>query len=87
MRDLASTFDHLYGKARQGADVDFIEYHFWTPQPITADIYILPWILHDYPDHKARAILKNQIPAMKVGSKLVIMERVLDDGKYHTNFT
>lgn len=46
---------------------------FLTPQPIKgADIYLLRWILHDWSDLYCIKILRNLIPALKNGAKVVI---------------
>ncbi|GAD92073.1 hypothetical protein AN5415.2 [Paecilomyces variotii No. 5] len=55
----------------------FQGHDFFTPQPITADIYLLRFILHDHPDAISRQIVKNLVPAMKKGSRLIINDGVL----------
>ncbi|KAI0167593.1 S-adenosyl-L-methionine-dependent methyltransferase [Pestalotiopsis sp. NC0098] len=46
---------------------------FLTPQPVKgADVYLLRWILHDWSDKYSVIILRNLIPALKRGAKVVI---------------
>jgi hypothetical protein len=46
------------------------------PQPVTADIYMLKWILHDWPDVESLAILRALIPALKPGARVVFIDYV-----------
>lgn len=53
--------------------VEGMEYDFLTPQPVKgADIYVLRWILHDWSDKYAVKILKNLVPGLKNGAKVVV---------------
>lgn len=79
VQDLPSALGSPEEKERESNQIMFMEYDFWTPQPAPASEYLLRWILHDYPDGEACKILRNQTVAMKPGSKLVIMERVISD--------
>ncbi|KAI1275183.1 O-methyltransferase-domain-containing protein [Xylaria sp. FL0933] len=61
--------------------VEFVEHDFFTPQttePPTA--FILRFILHNWADKYATRILRNLVPAMRKGTKLLINEYVLEDG-------
>jgi len=49
---------------------------FFTPQPITADVYFLRKIAHDWNDEYALKIFKAIVPAMKPGSRILIVEAV-----------
>ncbi|KFY51953.1 hypothetical protein V497_08736 [Pseudogymnoascus sp. VKM F-4516 (FW-969)] len=57
--------------------VSFQPHDFFTPQPVKADVYFLRFILHDYSDPYAIKILRNLIPALEKGSRLVICDIVL----------
>ena len=58
--------------------VTFMEHDFFNTQPIkSADVYILRWILHDWPDPYAVKILRALIPALTKTSRLCICEYVL----------
>ncbi|KAH7032987.1 O-methyltransferase-domain-containing protein [Microdochium trichocladiopsis] len=57
--------------------VSFSKHDMFQPQPVHgADIYMLKLIMHDYPDSEAIKIIRSQIPAMKRGSKLLIIEYI-----------
>lgn len=57
------------------ARLEFQEYNFFTEQSSKgADVYFLRLVLHDWPDDEAIAILKNQVPAMKPQSKIILNE-------------
>ena len=60
--------------------VTFMEHDFFLEQPVkSADIYLLRWILHDWPDTYAVKILKALVPALKPGARLCIFEHVLPE--------
>ena len=60
--------------------LSFKEYDFFTEQSVIgADLYLFRSILHDWPDEQAIQILKNQVPAMKPGSRLILNEICLPD--------
>lgn len=52
---------------------------FFKEIPAGADLYILKWIIHDWGCEEAVNILKVCYNAMKVGSKLLIMDVVIPD--------
>jgi hypothetical protein len=49
----------------------------WVPEG--GDVYILSWILHDWPDDDALRILQGCRKAMKRGARLILIERLLRD--------
>lgn len=52
-----------------------MEYDFFTEQPVKdADVYFMRQILHDWSDSKCVEILKNQIPALKPGARIILNE-------------
>ncbi|KAM5343387.1 hypothetical protein ACJ41O_011924 [Fusarium nematophilum] len=58
--------------------IKFQPHNFFEPQPITgADVYLLRMILHDWPFEDSVQILKNLVPALKGGSRILIMDTVL----------
>ena len=58
--------------------VAFMEHDFFMEQPVkSADVYLLRWILHDWPDAYAVKILRALVPALKPSTKLCICEQVL----------
>lgn len=59
--------------------ITFEEHDFFAPQPLSADIYLLRFILHDHPDSVAVNIVKSLVPAMRNGSRLLINDGVLPE--------
>lgn len=60
--------------------VAFMEHDFFLEQPVkSADLYLLRWILHDWPDTYAVRILRALVPALKPGARLCIFEQVLPE--------
>lgn len=60
--------------------IKFMAHDFFTPQPVkSADAYLMRWILHNWTDEKAIEILKNLIPALKKGSRVVINDGCLPE--------
>ncbi|KAI0012378.1 putative O-methyltransferase [Xylariaceae sp. FL0662B] len=57
--------------------ISFMEYDFFTPQPVSADIYIYRHILHDWNDADAAKILSSLLPALKPGAKILISEAIV----------
>jgi hypothetical protein len=47
--------------------------------PRAADAYVLKWILHDWDDDRAGAILRNVAAAMRPGGHVLVVERDLAD--------
>ncbi|KAI5479075.1 S-adenosyl-L-methionine-dependent methyltransferase [Pseudohyphozyma bogoriensis] len=59
--------------------VKLVEHDFFTAQPITgADVYFLRWIIHDWPDEEASAILSHLAAAASPSTKLVLIEQIID---------
>lgn len=55
--------------------VTFMEHDFFTEQPVKdADVYYLRWILHNWSDKYCIDILRNLIPALKKGARIVVSE-------------
>lgn len=51
---------------------------FFRSVPTGGTTYLLCWILHDWPDEAAAAILRSVRAAMPAGARLVIVDRLLD---------
>ncbi len=59
-------------------NVSFMAHDFFVVQPVKgAEVYLLRWILQDWSDKYAIRILQALIPALKVGSKIVVHEHIL----------
>lgn len=68
------------GAKKSAPRVKFMEHNFFSEQPVKrADVYLLRWILHDWSDKKAVAILTNLIPALKRGANIVLQEFVVPE--------
>ena len=52
---------------------------FFAEIPVSADAYLLRWIIHDWADDKAIAILANVRKAAKPGARLLLVESVIPD--------
>lgn len=60
--------------------IEFASHDFFTEQTIRgADIYFFRWIFHNLSDQYCVGILKNMVPAMEKGTKLLIYEMVLPE--------
>ncbi|KAL9576162.1 MAG: hypothetical protein Q9212_007331, partial [Teloschistes hypoglaucus] len=59
----------------------FETHDFLTPQTLEEkpDAFLLRWILHDWPEDYCIRILRNLVPALKPGVKILIYEYVLAD--------
>ncbi|KAI5859358.1 S-adenosyl-L-methionine-dependent methyltransferase [Durotheca rogersii] len=65
-------------KEEAGLDVKFLAHDFFEEQPVKdADVYIYRWIFHNWPDKYCIKILKALIPALKRGSRVLIMDFVM----------
>ncbi|MCJ1353124.1 MAG: hypothetical protein MMC33_003109 [Icmadophila ericetorum] len=59
--------------------VEFMAHDFFTDQPITADVYILRWVFHNWPDKFCIKILQKLIPALKPGARIVVNDSLVPD--------
>lgn len=58
----------------------FEAHDFFKPQPIQhATIYLLRWILHDWPDKEAVKILRALVPVMKPSTILLLNDGIVPD--------
>jgi hypothetical protein len=58
--------------------VTLMSHDFFTEQPIrNADVYIFRWIFHTWSDKYCIRILRNLIPALKPGAKIIVNDNVL----------
>ncbi|KIV81899.1 hypothetical protein PV11_04048 [Exophiala sideris] len=56
--------------------ISFQEHSFWDTQKVSADVYFMRMIFHDWSDKYAVKILQALLPAMRPGAKLLIMDYV-----------
>ncbi|KAL4961545.1 S-adenosyl-L-methionine-dependent methyltransferase [Aspergillus stella-maris] len=60
--------------------VSFQAHDFFQPQPVKhADVYFFRYILHNWADKYSVQILRNLVPALKAGARVIIYEFLLPD--------
>ena len=59
--------------------VQFMEHDFFKPQPTTADVYLLRWILHNYPTKHCLKILRSLVPALRPGARVIVMDNIVPE--------
>ena len=64
----------------------FVAHDFFMEQSVSADVYLLRWILHNWSDKYAIKILKNLVPALKPGAKVVVIEMCLPEPGVNSPF-
>ncbi|KAF2236496.1 putative O-methyltransferase [Viridothelium virens] len=81
VQDLEATVDvHTHLSDPLEGRIRFMAHNFFQPQPVKgADAYILRWILHNWPDKYCLKILRNLIPALKTGARILINESCLPE--------
>jgi len=58
--------------------VKFLPHNFFDPQPVEgAEVYILRHICHDWSTENSVKIIRQIVPAMKPGSKILLVEIVV----------
>lgn len=58
--------------------IEFMTHDFFHPQPVKgADVYLLRWILHDWPDAYCVKILRALRPALKKNVRVLVAEAVM----------
>jgi hypothetical protein len=58
--------------------IEFQAHDFYTPQPVKgADVYFFRWICHNQSDKYGVKMMKQLIPALKPGAKIVINDNCL----------
>ena len=60
--------------------IGFMAHDFLNKQPVkNADVYFFRWIFHNWSDKYCIQILRNLIPALKCGARIVINDNVLPE--------
>lgn len=57
----------------------YMEHDFFTPQPVSCELYYFRWILHDWSDKYAIRILRALIPALVNGAQILINDHIIPD--------
>ena len=60
--------------------VEFRVHDMFSKQPLKdVNVFLLRFVLHDWSDENCVTILKNLIPSLKAGAKIVLQEHLLPD--------
>ena len=63
------------------ARISYVEHDFFTQQPVKgAKVYFFRWVMHNWSDKYALRILQNLVPAMRDGSRVVLLEWLPAEG-------
>ncbi|GAB1200381.1 hypothetical protein APSETT444_009752 [Aspergillus pseudonomiae] len=80
VQDVSSVVEEA--RATMQAENRAVEFHvhdFFNPQPIVADLYLFRWVLHDWSDKYVVKILRQLVPALRTGAKVVVNESLCPD--------
>ncbi|KAK4050384.1 hypothetical protein OIV83_003453 [Microbotryomycetes sp. JL201] len=76
--ETTKTFEGAASTALESGQIKLQEHDFFKPQPIKhADVYFLRAIIHDWPDHDAKTILRHLADAADSNTQLVVVEHVV----------
>ncbi|KAI0883529.1 S-adenosyl-L-methionine-dependent methyltransferase [Annulohypoxylon maeteangense] len=82
VQDRAAAFSASAARSDKPSNLNFQEHDFFTPQPLRdADAYFLRHILHDWPRAEAVSILRNLLPALKPGARVLVSEHLMPGGE------
>lgn len=60
--------------------IEFVPHDMFIEQPVkNADVYLLRYVLHDWGDKYCIDIIRNLVPALKRGARIVIQDHVLPE--------
>lgn len=59
--------------------ISFMAHDFFTEQPVVADLYLFRYIFHNWPDAYAVKILRQLIPVLKPGARVLINDHLLPE--------
>jgi hypothetical protein len=71
---------HLGAESISHARIEVVGGSFFETAPTGADAYLLRWILHDWADPEAEAILRTLRRSMKPAARLIVIESVIPEG-------
>lgn len=57
--------------------IEFMAHDFLTKQRTAGDVFLMRWIMHDWPDRYVVRILRNLIPVLKEGNRILINDSVI----------
>lgn len=77
---VAGAPEYMKQQGKETANLKFQVHDFFTEEPVKdAAVYLLRFILHDYPDKYAVKILQGIVPAMGNHSRIIVMDGVVPD--------
>ncbi|KAL8730522.1 MAG: hypothetical protein Q9181_004629, partial [Wetmoreana brouardii] len=82
VQDLPAVVEAVHKKPRPvdvAERIKFMAHDMLSEQPIAADIYLFRWIFHDWPDKYVIQILRQLVPAMKAGARVLINDTILPE--------
>ena len=59
--------------------VEFMPHDFFTQQTVSADVYLLRWVFHNWSDKYSIRILKALVPTLKPGSRILVQDGCLPE--------
>lgn len=79
VQDNASAIESAEVPENLTGRIEFIAHNFFSEQNVVADVYLLRWVLHNWSDLYALMILKQLIPALRHGAKVIVVEMCLPE--------
>ena len=67
--------------------VELVAGDIFAPLTVTADLYLLKWILHDWDDNTCGALLKGIAATMPAGARLAVIEGIQDRNTVDPRFS
>lgn len=59
--------------------IRFEVHDFLTDQTTQGEVFLLRWILHDWPDHYVISILRHLRPALRPGNKILVNDQLMPE--------
>ena len=80
VEDLPEVVSDAKAPSELASRLSFVPHDLFAEQIVKdADVYLFRWILHDWPDAYAVDVLRQQIPALKHGARLILNEIILPE--------
>lgn len=79
VQDHASTIESAKVPENLTGRIEFVAHDFFSEQNVVADVYLFRWVLHNWSDQYALMILKQLIPALRKGAKVIVVEMCLPE--------
>jgi hypothetical protein len=82
VQDMHEVIEGAEAKIPEGLKdrVELMVHDMFTQQPVEgADVYLLRYVLHDWPDKYCIKVLQELVPSLKKGAKIVIQDHLLPE--------